>query len=110
MAYCKVFFKILFVESKNLVFLPSQFKIARSSNGRTSVFGTDYVGSNPARATKVIPTSFRSGFFVLERPVKYTCKRGEKTKKSERRGVAFVAPQYQRVKNERANPARATSN
>jgi hypothetical protein len=44
-------FTILFGYFKKLVFLPSQFKIARSSNGRTSVFGTDYVGSNPARAT-----------------------------------------------------------
>lgn len=32
---------------------PRNGKIARSSNGRTSDFGSDCVGSNPARATSL---------------------------------------------------------
>lgn len=39
------------VKEEKFVFLHSQKTIARSSNGRTSDFGSDYVGSNPARAT-----------------------------------------------------------
>lgn len=38
--------------------------IARSSNGRTSDFGSDCVGSNPARATKLNPLP-RGGFFLF---------------------------------------------
>ena len=36
--------------------------IARSSNGRTSDFGSDCVGSNPARATKEEPSAYAGGF------------------------------------------------
>ena len=42
------------------IYLCSRF--ARSSNGRTSDFGSDYVGSNPARATQTLSIQWQ-GFF-----------------------------------------------
>gem|GEM_PF-6570614 len=46
--------------------MQTEIKNARSSNGRTSVFGTDYVGSNPARATTKPSQRSRGGFLIFQ--------------------------------------------
>ena len=43
--------KVFVIKKRIFTFAATLRFIARSSNGRTTVFGAVYVGSNPARAT-----------------------------------------------------------
>ena len=102
--YCYVFCQKKYLNTlKNLYFAVSQKENARSSNGRTSDFGSDYVGSNPARATtKPLP---RSGRVFFRWGLK-TCFQDEKEKTSfcEAKTFCWALTAFRISKT---NPARA---
>jgi hypothetical protein len=77
-----VFFTFLLLIYEFFIILQPVLKNnARSSNGRTSDFGSDYVGSNPARATIKPFQRKLKGFFVFLNEHKLCLMRGEENKK-----------------------------